>query len=57
MPNTVTPIMPENTAMPIAWRISAPAPTDVTSGTTPMMKAMDVIRMGRNLSLLASIAA
>ena len=43
--------------MPIAWRISAPAPVDNTSGTTPMMKANDVIRIGRSLNRAASIAA
>ena len=49
--------MPENTATPIAWRISAPAPVEMTSGSTPMMKASDVIRIGRSRSRLASIAA
>ena len=49
--------MPENTAMPIAWRISLPAPVAVTSGTTPMMNANEVIRMGRRRRRQASIAA
>ena len=49
--------MPKNTAIPIAWRISEPAPDDSTSGTTPMMKAIDVIRIGRRRKRLASIAA
>ena len=49
--------MPENTATPMAWRISAPAPVEKTSGTTPMMKASEVIRIGRSRSRLASIAA
>ncbi|MPN37557.1 hypothetical protein SDC9_185077 [bioreactor metagenome] len=49
--------MPKNTAMPIAWRISEPAPEDSTSGTTPMMKAIEVIRIGRRRRRLASIAA
>ena len=31
-PNSVTPIMPEKTAMPGARRISAPAPCATTSG-------------------------
>jgi hypothetical protein len=53
----VTPIMPANTATPMAWRISAPAPVEVTSGSTPMMKASEVIRIGRRRSRLASIAA
>ncbi len=34
-----------------------PAPLDITSGTTPMMKAIDVIRIGRSRKRLASIAA
>ena len=53
----VTPIMPANTATPMAWRISAPAPVDVTSGSTPITKASEVIRIGRNRRRLASIAA
>ena len=40
--------MPLNTAMPSAWRISAPAPVARTSGTTPRMNANEVIRIGRN---------
>ena len=56
-PNNVTPSMPENTAMPMAWRISLPAPLAVTSGITPMMKAKEVIRMGRKRNRQASIAA
>jgi hypothetical protein len=42
--------MPANTAMPLAERISAPAPIDSASGTTPIMKAIDVIRIGRSLN-------
>ena len=53
----MTPIMPENTAVPSAWRSSAPAPTAHTSGTTPKMKASDVIRIGRSRSRAASTAA
>ena len=33
-PNAVTPIMPENTAVPSVWRSSAPAPMAQTSGMT-----------------------
>ena len=33
--------------MPSAWRTSAPAPLASISGTTPMMKAKEVIRIGR----------
>ena len=55
-PNVVTPIMPENTAVPSVWRGSAPAPTAQTSGTTPKMKASEVIRIGRSRSRAASTA-
>src|SRR4029450_5807232 len=41
-------IMPENTVMPIDLRALAPAPVASTSGTTPRMKANDVIRIGRD---------
>ena len=49
--------MPENTAMPMAWRISAPAPCATTSGNTPAMNAMLVIKMGRKRSRQAAMAA
>ena len=49
--------MPLNTATPMACRISAPAPVERTSGRTPRMKAIEVIRIGRSRSRLASIAA
>ena len=48
--------MPENTVMPIDLRALAPAPVASTSGTTPRMKANDVIRIGRNRAGAASIA-
>ena len=57
MPNSVTPSMPLNTAVPSERRISAPAPTAMTSGTTPKMKANDVIRIGRSRSRDASSVA
>ena len=47
MPNSVTPSMPENTAMPSVRRISAPAPTASASGNTPRMNAMEVMMIGR----------
>lgn len=53
----MTPIMPENTTTPMACRISAPAPEEITKGYTPAMKAMDVIKIGRRRSLHASSAA
>ena len=56
-PKKVTPSMPENTATPMARRISAPAPCEVTSGMTPMMNASEVIRIGRKRSRQASITA
>src|SRR6266852_3672502 len=43
----VTPIMPNKTAVPRDWRISAPAPWATASGATPRMKANDVIKIGR----------
>ena len=55
-PNSVTPSMPAKTAIPMAWRIS-PAPLANTSGTTPAMKASEVIRMGRSRSRQASMTA
>src|SRR5207248_639670 len=39
--------MPKNTATPTAWRISDPEPVETTSGSTPRMKANEVIRIGR----------
>ena len=49
--------MPENTAVPSDWRISAPGPVAIISGTTPRMKAKAVIRIGRSRSRQASTAA
>jgi hypothetical protein len=40
----------EDTATPIAYRISAPAPLENTSGMIPAMKAIHVIRIGRMAS-------
>ena len=57
MPNSVTPSMPLNTAVPSERRISAPAPVATTSGTTPRMKANEVIRIGRSRSRDASSVA
>ncbi|SVK02842.1 Uncharacterised protein [Acinetobacter baumannii] len=56
-PKNVTPIMPKNTATPIACRISEPAPVEVTSGTTPIINAIEVIKIGRKRRRLASTAA
>src|SRR5262245_53245773 len=49
--------MPVNTVMPIDTRALAPAPLASTSGTTPRMKANDVITIGRNRARAASVAA
>ena len=57
IPNSVTPTMPLNTAIPSDRRISEPAPEATASGITPMMKANEVIRIGRSLSWHASSVA
>ena len=49
--------MPQNTAMPIERRAAAPAPVARTSGSTPRMKAKEVMTIGRNRSRAASTAA
>ena len=53
-PNDVTPSIPAKTAMPIARRISNPAPDANTSGSTPMMNAAEVISTGRSRTRHAS---
>ena len=45
------------TATPSVWRISKPAPFESTSGTTPRMKAKDVIKIGRRRNRQASTVA
>src|SRR5437868_2062648 len=57
MPNSVTPSMPLNTARPSERRIPAPAPSAITKGTTPKMKANEVSRIGRRRSRTASSVA
>ncbi len=49
--------MPLKTAVPSVRRISAPAPSASTSGTTPKMKANEVIMIGRSRSRQASSVA
>src|SRR5271169_4536218 len=49
--------MPLNTAIPIERRALAPAPVANTSGTTPRIKANEVMRIGRKRSRAASTAA
>ena len=53
----MTPSMPLKTAVPSERRISAPAPVATTSGTTPRMKAKEVIKIGRSRSREASLVA
>ena len=54
---TVAADMPAKTAVPSDHRDAEPAPVAIISGTTPRMKANDVMRIGRNRSLAPSIAA
>jgi hypothetical protein len=57
----VTPIMPKNTAVPRAWRISAAAPVAIASGSTPKMNAnedrahADLRRLDRGLEAIAPL--
>ena len=53
----VEPSMPVKTAMPIDFCALAPAPDPSTSGTTPRMKANDVMRIGRKRLRAAAMAA
>ena len=57
IPSTVAPSIPYTTLVPTEWRLAAPAPLDSNNGTTPRMKAKEVIRIGRNRSRAASRAA
>jgi hypothetical protein len=50
-------IMPPNTAVPTARRLAAPAPTAMTSGSRPRMKAKLVISTGRMRSRAPFTAA
>ena len=49
--------IPPITPVPTDWRAPAPAPVEIASGSTPRMKASEVIRIGRNRSRAASSAA
>ena len=49
--------MPPKTVVPTDWRPILPAPLAKTSGSTPRMKATEVIRMGRSRMRAASMAA
>jgi hypothetical protein len=50
-------IMPPATAVPTELRAADPAPVARASGSTPRMKANDVIRIGRRRIRPASTAA
>ena len=49
--------MPPITPVPIEWRLAEPAPVQIASGSTPRMKASDVMMIGRKRSRAASMAA
>ena len=49
--------MPQKTVVPMATRISAPAPLAIISGRTPKANANEVIKIGRSLNRLASMTA
>src|SRR5579875_397171 len=57
MANKVAANMPPNTVQPMVARATAPAPVAKAKGNTPNIKAMEVMIMGRNLSLTASSVA
>ena len=45
--NTVAAIMPLITPVPMARWLDEPAPVDTTNGSTPRMKATEVMMIGR----------
>jgi hypothetical protein len=53
----VAAIIPPITPVPIECRLAEPAPVEIASGTTPRMKASDVMIIGRNRNRAASMAA
>ena len=57
IPRKLAAIMPPNTAVPTARTVAAPAPVVMMSGTSPAMKAKEVIITARKRSLAASMAA
>ena len=56
-PQIVAINIPPKTEVHRACLLAAPAPDAVIRGTTPRMKAKEVIRIGRNRSLAPSLAA
>jgi hypothetical protein len=57
MARKVAASMPPITPVPAETRAPAPAPVDSASGSTPRMKASEVIRIGRKRRRAASTAA
>ena len=49
--------MPPITPVPIARWLAEPAPVEIASGSTPSMKASEVMMIGRKRSRIASSAA
>src|SRR5262249_42832581 len=56
-PSAVATNMPPHTAVPSDQRECAPAPLATTNGTTPRMKANEVIKIGRKRNCAAATAA
>ena len=56
MAKNVAANIPPNTPVPMEWRLAAPAPEAITRGTTPKIKAMEVMMIGRNRRRTASNA-
>ena len=50
IPIVVANIIPKNTPVPIACRLTEPGPEANTIGSIPKTKASDVIRIGLNLN-------
>ena len=57
MPTSVAASMPPRMPVPTECWVAAPAPEALTSGSTPRMKASEVITMGRSRARPASTAA
>ena len=55
--STVPVSMPPTTPVPMARWLAEPAPVARNSGTTPSVKAMEVMMMGRNRRWAAASAA
>ena len=57
MPSEVAHTVPQNTAVPTACWLAAPAPEADIMGSTPRPKAREVMRMGRRRMRQASTVA